>query len=82
MDREGDDPRPCCLAEVDCPFLDWGEIDRLLGALGAPRPGAGLGFGQALRALTASVYQRRRALGQRPTASDVEPIVRFLLRGD
>ncbi len=75
-----DDPAPCCLAEIECPFLDWDETERLFSRLGAGLRGSeGIGLGQALRALSASVVQRRRAEGLKPTASDVDAVVRFLL---
>lgn len=75
-----DDPAPCCLAEVECPFIDWDETERLFSHLGAGLGGSeGIGLGQALRALSASVVRRRRAEGLKPTASDVDAVVRFLL---
>jgi len=74
-----EDPSPCCLAEIECPFLDRDEMDRLLSDLGAGRRrGQGLGLAQALRALSASVLQRRRGEGRKPTARDVDEIIRFL----
>lgn len=72
------DPPPCCLAEIECPFLDWGEMDVLFGHLGAgPGRSRALGLFQALRVLSASVLQRRRAEGSPPTASDVDAVVGF-----
>lgn len=78
VDGAEGDPIPCCLAEVECPFLDWSEVESFLGKLGARGFGEGLSLGQALRALSASVFQRRRARGERPTAADVEGLIRFL----
>ncbi len=74
-----DDPAPCCLAEIECPFLDWEETERFFSRLGAGLGGGeGIATGQALRALSASVVQRRRAEGGKPTASDVDAVVDFL----
>lgn len=81
MIEDEDDPGPpCCLAESECPYMDWNEVDRLLSELDPERGRtAGPGTGRALRALSAAVLHQRKAEGRRPAPSDAEAVVRLLL---
>lgn len=74
-----DDLAPCCLAEIECPHVDWGDLDTLFAQLGArPDTSEPLGIPRALRALAASVLHDRKTEGRKPTPADVEGIIRFL----
>lgn len=79
VDAPEDDPRPCCLAEIDCPYLDPDDLGSWLEGLGIERSPDGIDPGLALRALTVAVGQRRRAAGRQATAEDAAAIARFLL---
>jgi len=71
--------RPCCLAEIECPYLDPDELGSWLEGLGIQRPPDGIDPALALRALTVALYQRRRATGRQATAEDVVAIARYVL---
>lgn len=60
----GDPPPICCLAEVECPFADWSELDRLLAAARGGSVG-GLGMARAVRAVAAAAVRGQRAGGAR-----------------
>jgi AcrR family transcriptional regulator len=75
------EPRPCCLAEVECPYLDPDELGSWLEGLGIQRPPDGIDPALALRALAVVVHQQRRAAGRRATAEDAEAIARCVLSG-
>jgi AcrR family transcriptional regulator len=73
------EPPPCCLAEIECPYLDPGELGSWLEELGVERSRDGIDPALALRALMVAIHQRRRAAGARPTAEDVAAIARYVL---
>ncbi len=65
---QGDPPVACCLAEVECPFADWTELDRILDAAGWSEHGTGIvGPARALRALAAVAASRARSGGPPPS---------------
>jgi AcrR family transcriptional regulator len=73
------EPRPCCLAEIECPFLEVDELGRWLAGLGVESSPDGIDPALALRALAVAVYQRRRAAGQQVTAEEADAIARCVL---
>ncbi len=82
LGETGDGPTLlCCLCEIECPYADWDELDRLfdrLSAAGRPR-GPRLGLARALRLLSAHAADRARVEGRSPVARDAEFVVRLLL---
>jgi AcrR family transcriptional regulator len=62
-----DAPLVCCLAEVECPFADWDDLDRALVAARGSSPGPDpVGPARALRALAAVSVHRARSRGAAP----------------
>jgi len=77
--RDGAVP-PCCLAEVDCPFLDREELGSLFAEAGSAWPGASrVDLVDSILALSAVVAARRTAESVKPSSADVDAIVRILL---
>ncbi|GIU99284.1 MAG: hypothetical protein KatS3mg014_0900 [Actinomycetota bacterium] len=72
---------PCCLEEIECPFLDAGSLEAPVRTLRGAGPG-GLGLAATARVLAAAVRARRRAEGSAPTEGDAVAIVAFLLGAD
>jgi AcrR family transcriptional regulator len=73
------EPPPCCLAEIECPFLEPDALGGWLERLGVERSPDGIDPALALRALMVALYQRRRATGRQATAEDVAAIARYVL---
>ena len=78
--RGGDGVPLCCLAEVNCPFLDWGKLGNLLGfERSAWRGGGRVQLAHSVRALSAVVAAKRKAENKKPTRADVDAIVLVLV---
>ncbi len=71
-----DGASPCCLEEVDCPFLEPASLEAVVHPSEDPDA---LGLGAAARALTASLRARRRAQGRTPTEEDARVLLDLLL---
>ncbi len=71
-----DGTSPCCLEEVECPFLDPASLEAVVDPSQDPDA---LGLGAVARALTASLIARRRAEGRAPTEEDVRTLLVLLL---
>lgn len=75
---------PCCLKEVECPYVDWEQADDALRELAAAsdvRKELGhrqMKLARALRALAAVRMYQLRSLGRKPTRADVDAVLRYL----
>ncbi len=69
---------PCCLEEVECPYLEPGSPEVLFRPAGTTGPD-GFGLGGASRALAASLRARWRAQGRAPTEEDARALLALLL---
>ena len=67
-----DPPLLCCLAEVECPFADWDDLDRLLELPGDPSPARHrVGRARVVRAVAAvALHRARSTAGGRLPASE------------
>lgn len=70
--------RPCCLAEVTCPYRTGERTTVFEATPGVPEPD-GLDLGDVLLTLSALVFARRRAAGRSPTEADVRAVLRHAL---
>lgn len=72
---------PCCLQEVECPFLDPTRLEAPVRGLPARGVG-GLGLAATARVLAAAVRAHRGRRGEMPTEADARALLAFLVPDD